>query len=241
MENNERELCDVGWSLWLTLIDEYSNEKYIDYIDHIKSCDECKRGLDVDDVILENDLEVSESQVASWYHRQIKRIPHGKQNSTKRYLSDHEVLELFDGKVVIQEKVDGKMSFKCKDGRYGRAITIFEDMTGKHTVHNHVMKYTKLPANKKIVVEHILDMHDVDGYEIKGHYSPLTYATLHFMSSQNNVMPTIEQIHQILGAFAHSVSHFGADRIEGIVVKNYDKQLFGKWINDDFEDALNGK
>jgi hypothetical protein len=53
-----------------------------------------------------------------------------------------------------------------------------------------------------------------------------------------NVLQTIEQIHHILDALSQSPSHFGADRIEGLVIKNYGKQLFGKWINDEFEDQL---
>jgi hypothetical protein len=69
----------------------------------------------------------SPSQIASWYHSQILRIPHGKQNPSKRYLTDEQVLELFSGTVVIQEKVDGKMSWRCRDGRHGQAIVIYED------------------------------------------------------------------------------------------------------------------
>ena len=43
------------------------------------------------------------SQIASWYHSQILRIPHGNQNPTKRYLTDDKLLSLFDGAVIIED------------------------------------------------------------------------------------------------------------------------------------------
>ena len=174
------------------------------------------------------------SQIASWYHSQILRIPHGKQNPTKRYLTDEQVLELFDGTVLIQEKVDGKMTWESSS----QSVTIIEDMTGKHTVHIHVMKYAALPDDKQIWLDYITikpDFHHPSKSIFKVlpiSPRPLDYAILLFDA------PTIEQIHQILGALAQSPSHFGSPVIEGLVVKNYDKQLFGKWINDNFEDQL---
>lgn len=175
------------------------------------------------------------SQMASWYHSQILRIPHGNQNPTKRYLSDEQVLELFNGKVIIQEKVDGKLSWDLKyKNEYGRRVFLVEDMTGKHTVHKHIMQYTSLPLNKRIELDSISTdsgRYDVWPYGLK-EQTQLEYARMQLSS------PTITQIHHILEGFAESPSHFGSPIIEGLVIKNYSKQLFGKWINDEFEDKL---
>lgn len=78
--------------------------------------------------------ELSKGQIMSWYHSKIPRIPHGTQNPKKRYLKESEILELFNGIVHIQEKVDGKLS--CNDfyeGSISQSINIVEDMTGKIT------------------------------------------------------------------------------------------------------------
>jgi len=174
----------------------------------------------------------SDSQVASWYHKQILRIPHGDQNPTKRYLNDDHVLELFDGTVAVQEKVDGKMAFDNQ----GDYLIIYEDMTGKHTVHNHVMQYKDLPVDKMITLD-IVKAEAESGLKILPYVSnsELNYAVLMLHK------PNIFHINQILMALSHSSSHFGSHVIEGLVVKNYDKGLFGKWINAEFDEMLRGQ
>lgn len=179
--------------------------------------------------------EITESQVASWYHSKILRIPHGDQNPSKRYLSEERILELFDGRVVIQEKVDGKMGWSVDNGKAGRIIRIHEDMTRKHTPHDHVMKYGRLPANKRIHLESIYVPHDGSLPYIACCRNVLTYADMKLSE------PTIETIYNVLETFSLSPSHFGSPAIEGLVVKNYSdgkNVLFGKWDNDSFEEAL---
>lgn len=178
---------------------------------------------------------ITPSQIASWYHSQILRIPHDNQNPTKRYLTDAQVLELFDGTVVVQEKVDGNMAWE----KAGKSLIIYEDMTGKHTVHNHVMKYSDLPADKKIVLDMVNASIETDFFNtnrilkvVPASPYKLSYA---FLTLKN---PNIFNIHQILRSLSHSSSHFGSPCIEGLVIKNYDTQKFGKWINDEFEDLL---
>lgn len=51
-------------------------------------------------------------------------------------------------------------------------------------------------------------------------------------------IPLIDVIYKILELFANRQSEFGSKKMEGIVIKNYDKQKFGKWINDEFEDKI---
>ena len=177
--------------------------------------------------------KITPSQVASCYHSQILRIPHSNQNPTKRYLDDEQVLELFDGTVSVQEKVDGKMAWEVE----GESLVIYEDMTGKHTVHNHVMKYKDLPADKKIVLDVVRIENDFlklgsmfKIFPVSPQNLAYAFLTLH--------KPTISHIHQIIRVLSYSSSHFGSGVIEGLVIKNYSKGRFGKWINDEFEEML---
>jgi len=55
--DTSNELCDIGQELWEDFRDgEYDENKYKKYVGHIKSCAECKRGLEIDEVIDEKDL-----------------------------------------------------------------------------------------------------------------------------------------------------------------------------------------
>lgn len=50
------ELCDAGQKLWEDIGEMYSMGRWIIYIEHIRSCAECKKGLNIDKVIDENEL-----------------------------------------------------------------------------------------------------------------------------------------------------------------------------------------
>ena len=56
MGNRDEELCEEGSTLWHDLFGEYSNSKYRLYVDHIRSCKECKHGLEIDDIITKEEL-----------------------------------------------------------------------------------------------------------------------------------------------------------------------------------------
>lgn len=184
---------------------------------------------------------LSDSQIMAEYHRRILRIPHGNQNPTKRYLNNEEVLEVFDGEVWIQEKVDGKLTpFDNSYGQLGmltvRSLVALEDMTGKNTVHNHVMTYNDLPEDKRIILDTVTTR-EVGKDNYKTIFSlPLVNLLTYARINLDN--PTIAQIHIILEAFSQMRSHFGSNVIEGLVIKNYRKQLMAKWINEYFEDRL---
>ena len=94
-----------------------------------------------------------------------------------------------------------------------------------------VLKYKQLPASKRIHLDSV--WFDARGYKVTQGASPIQYGVLRLIT------PTLGQIHNILEEIAKSPSHFGSPTIEGLVIKNYEKQLFGKWINDGFEDKLN--
>ena len=185
---------------------------------------------------------ISNGQVMSWYHSKILRIPHGKQNPTKRYLTDEQIIELCTGLITIEEKVDGKQSIEkmsISSGSCNDSWKMFEDMTGKNTCHYHIMKYNKakLPYNQRINFDKIFETSNGLRFEspfILGTagFSELTYAKIRLEN------PSTHDIYSLLETLSKLPSHFGSPVIEGLVIKNYDKQLMGKWINDNFEDKL---
>jgi len=176
----------------------------------------------------------------SAYHSKMLRIPHHDQHPKKRYLTEEEILEVFNGEVWIQEKVDGKQSIlELEDGRLSNGMQtalIIEDMTGKNTVHNHVMHYNRLPITKKIVLDKVT-VRELKNGEHKFIFEPPAIDTLTY-GRFKMVNPTITQIHILMNALSHMYSHFGSDVIEGLIIKNYRKQIAAKWINQEFEDKL---
>jgi len=165
--------------------------------------------------------ETTPDEIASWYHERILRIPHGKQNPSKRYLNDDEILRLFDGRVVIQEKVDGNIGWSIDNGNGNRIIRVFENVPFK--------RYSVIPANKRVHLDSIFVSDDDCVPYIACHRNVLDYADMRLVD------PTIDEVHGILEVFAKMSSHFGAGEIEGIVVKNYTdgrNVLFGRWVND---------
>ncbi len=45
--NKSNELCNIGQELWDNVREEYNKDKYKKYVDHIKFCKECKKGLEI--------------------------------------------------------------------------------------------------------------------------------------------------------------------------------------------------
>lgn len=51
------ELCSIGQKLWDdSSYENYDEVRYKKYVNHIKLCAECKKGLDIDEVIDDKDL-----------------------------------------------------------------------------------------------------------------------------------------------------------------------------------------
>lgn len=174
----------------------------------------------------------TEGQAASWYHGQILRIQHGKRNYEKRYLTDEQVLDLFNGEVVVEEKVDGKLKANTmKNYPQQKEFWMAEEIYSKTTVHDHIIKYTNAPHHIWLNSVLIVDGEPSVG-RIQGCTNSLIYGTINIPD------PTIGQIHMLLEAYARLSSHFGSLKIEGLVLKNYKKQKFGKWINEEFEDKI---
>jgi hypothetical protein len=176
---------------------------------------------------------ITEGQVESWYHSQILRIPHGKQNPKKRYLTEAQILELFKGKVVVEEKVDGKLKAYQMNTYYleNRAFWMAEILYSKNTMHNHIIKYKT--EQRRIWLNEVW-IHDnkPEFRHIQAQQNILIYGTIELRDA------TIDQIYMLLEAFSKLPSHLGVPKTEGLVLKNFEMQLMGKWINDEFEDKL---
>jgi hypothetical protein len=174
-------------------------------------------------------VEYTAGQIMSWYHSKISRIQYGNRIYNKRYLTDEDVVKLFTGTVVIEEKIDGKLSnIPLEDNKQ----LMVEDISGKNTVHKHVIEYKN--NDKNIMLDIVSPMGS--GLYFESIYgsssSPLTYAILVFDN------PTLDVIYNILDVLSKLPSHIGSPEIEGLVIKNYQFQLMGKYINEKFEDKL---
>ena len=188
--------------------------------------------------------EMTQGQIESWYHSKILRIPHGKQNPTKRYLTEKQILDVFSGDFVdIFEKVDGKLTSSMVydyDGENNEdevvRFFIIEDMTGKNTCHNHVMKYKNLPKDKKIYLDVVIINKYGDKHTWNYDVNNIQYCRINFNNNRKNL--SLKEIYTLLEALSKMSSHFGSDKIEGLVIKNPNKQIMAKWINDEFEDKI---
>lgn len=173
--------------------------------------------------------EYTAGQMMSWYHGKILRIQHGNRIYNKRYLTGEDVVKLFTGTVEIEEKIDGKLSnIPLEDNKQ----LMVEDISGKNTVHKHVIEYEN--NDKNIMLDIVSPMGS--GLYFESIYgsspSPLTYAILIFDN------PTLDVVYNILEVLSKLPSHLGSSEIEGLVIKNYRFQLMGKYINEKFEDKL---
>ena len=165
--------------------------------------------------------ETTPDEIVNWYRSRMLLIPHCKQYPSNRYLTDDEVLRLFDGRVVIQEKVDGNIGWSVDNGNGNRIIRVFENMP--------IKRYSVIPANKRVHLDSIFVSDDECVPYIAYRRNALDYAEIRLVD------PTIDEVQGILEVFAKMPSHFGAGEIEGIVVKNYTdgrNVLFGKWVCD---------
>lgn len=174
----------------------------------------------------------------------IKRIPIKDYSvQGKKFLTEDEKKELLSGTVVIQEKIDGTERHKELED----FIIFYEDVRFCHTIH-----YTKLPTYELLFDiydkkrKRFLSLDELGGLlEDRGVlWVPIesgdfrwTFAAdcpvLDKISSAN-VNEAEERIVKILG----SQSRFSDELIEGVVVKNYEKQLFGKVVRQEFFDKV---
>lgn len=155
------------------------------------------------------------------YHAKIKRLPIGEIPRTRKPLmTEADMRELLTGEVWVEEKLDGTIWWQhISTVDYN---VFWEDLRIRHSVF-----YDRLPA-----FYIVLDVAQGDGIlppymkERFGIPAPV-------IDHDQGMMP--EKFQARLEGYLHRISAFSSDsEIEGIVVKNYAKQLFGKVVNIEF-------
>jgi len=137
----------------------------------------------------------------------------------KRYLNERERTRLITGPIYVEEKIDGKLVELEQEG-----YTLFyENVKRRHTV-----EYIQLPA--WLIGIDIWDWnHFLDREEKEEVFRALEVpvAPLLFQGEVSDYQSLIS----LLGR----ASAYGADRIEGIVIKNPREQLMGKIVDPIFD------
>jgi len=152
----------------------------------------------------------------------IARIPYG-QRVGKRYLTEAEVCTLLNGTVVVEEKLDGKTIPQQHD-RY----TIF----GEHLKWVHSTYYDRLPA--WFIAFDVWDNQTRTFLPCKEKTAIITslgYTPVHLIYTGR--VNTVDELVAMTGRSA-----YGNTLMEGVVVKNYNKQLFGKLVRIEFTTGI---
>lgn len=152
------------------------------------------------------------------------RFPIGKKVG-KRYLTPEEANEILSDVVTIEEKLDGKTQSKRMDGH----IVFGEFMKWKHSI-----KYDKLP-NWFVV----FDIYDTkrnrflnrEEKEAVAKTLSVPLVPLIFKGKINK----IDDLAKFLGTKS---AYSSSDLAEGIVVKNYKKQKWGKVVRTEFTEGI---
>lgn len=161
------------------------------------------------------------------HYPKIRRLPIYPVPYRKPTLEDREIQLLFSSDVVVEEKIDGKFSYTVHENY----VIFYEHMEIRH----HIL-YSKLPK-----FEIAFDVYDIpsrrflevfEKHEILRSlgwcYAPVIYiGEIKVDSWKDTLMKLMRR-----------PSIYGADLIEGVVVKNYAKQFFAKAINREFDEAV---
>lgn len=159
----------------------------------------------------------------------ILRIPLPKWPVRRKMMAVEDAIRLFDGKIIITEKLDGKTMSRC----HGCMTVYYEYVRDRHSVF-----YDELPS-----FEVAFDVWDdcKDGFlpywDAKEFAYELGYVGFAPILFENRM--SYGEFQRQLPKYIHRVSSFASKSMaEGIVVKNYSKQLFGKVVNPAFEEGI---
>jgi len=154
----------------------------------------------------------------------VRRIPMGGKIARKRYLTEDETAELLSGQVVIEEKLDGKTEASECDDR----IVFGEFLKWRHSI-----RYDRLPAWFIAFDVYdptsglFLDYDSKTAFLARNGFAMTPLIFRGQVTSQQGLV-------RFLGA-----SKFASDGYaEGIVIKNYPKQLFGKLVRTEFIEGI---
>lgn len=164
------------------------------------------------------------------HYPKIKRLPLYSVPYRKEPLSDSEIEKLFSSEVVVEEKIDGKFSSR----EYEDYIVFYEYMGIRHSIF-----YTNLPSfmiafdvydKKSRRFLGVPEKHEVLK-SLDWCYVPVIYiGKIDINSWREKLLELMKR-----------PSYYGAPLIEGVVVKNYNLQLFAKAINKEFDEAIRGE
>lgn len=173
----------------------------------------------------------------------IKRIPMhlwgvpGFKEIGKDYLTQEETYELFDWKTTLQEKYDGKSCYEIKEDK----IYFYEDLSQKHSIEYVV------PEQKPRVYFDVYDMREkrfmfpdkafylMEKNGMNGLINSMGFVVL---KSFGEGRPEIDKyLKEAIPGYLNFEGQY-SKKVEGFVVKNYHKQLFGKIINPEFEQGI---
>jgi len=158
----------------------------------------------------------------------------------KDYLSDALMERLFQGEVVIEEKVDGHPVVIL----YGGYTFFCESLRIQHTVSYDNVPYSEAGWPDMTVVYEIMDGEKSPPYKYgdgtgkwlsrseKESLCSLVGAPLVPLVFRGKVTP------ETLPKLADRLSSFGSGSAEGVVVKNLKTGVFGKFINLEFQKAI---
>jgi len=157
-------------------------------------------------------------------------VPSFKEVNSKHYLSLAEVEELLDGLILIEEKIDGKIGAEDRENLECRLF--FELMKYKHTI-----PYLKLPSWNIYFDVFLHNEKRFADLEVRNKILislGLPVVRRIYYGKVNSYEELLEYLPKLLSM----KSVYGDETIEGIVIKNYQKQLFGKIVNPQFEEKI---
>lgn len=156
----------------------------------------------------------------------IRRLPIGpiipSIQKRHRYLTEEEMNLLFSTPIDVEEKIDGKTNIEITDDG-GKLY--WEDMKWKHSIH-----YKELPSYK-IYLNYVKNgiVYPPETCKGKEDY----FARPPILISDQKVNSYKELLHLL-----NLPSAYGASHLEGIVIKNYEKQIFGKIVRVEFTQGI---
>lgn len=126
----------------------------------------------------------------------------------------------------MEEKIDGKIDALILEGK----TVFFEFMKFKHTIH-----YTKLPSFKMAFDvwdgARFMGLQEKTIFLFQKHGIPVIRT---IFVGRTNYADLLNYLPKILSL----KSAYGEEPIEGVIIKNYEKQTFGKIVNPKFEEEI---
>jgi ATP-dependent RNA circularization protein (DNA/RNA ligase family) len=164
----------------------------------------------------------------------LERVPFSSQND-KGTISKAQYMDLIEGEVIIEEKVDGA-TYSLEIPEEPNLNIFAEFLKFKHTV-----PYNKIPipSDPRFTWYIIFDIYDKEKkqfytIEDKNLFSQVCGVCLTKVLFIGKLPAGYAESKKKIEQLARQTSNFGDDLMEGVVIKNYGKNLFGKYINKEF-------